>query len=274
MLGVAGGALLVLAERAQDAQAQTIDPPAAPTVPAVPPPDLPPVSAPPAPSPPPVPGLALPPAPSPPPALPLPAPPALTIPAVAAPEVPAPVPPVVVPAPDVPGAPAAPDIPGIDPGRVTGPVGPLPDVPEVSPPEATLPELPELPEVPDPTVPLGTVLDLSVTPAPAAPAPVNAPDRAPPVSVPDPAPSRAVVVETGGPLAGTDFGFPPARGPPADVPGSPRPCPGGGSTHPTRADPAALLSPGADDASRQAGLLAEARAYASALLRDPLLRPD
>ncbi len=211
MLGVAGGALLVLAERAQDAPAQTIDPLAAPTIPPVPPP-----------------------------ALPLP-------------------------------APSAPTIPGIDPGGVTGTVGPLPDVPEVPPPEATLPALPELP---DPTIPLNGVLDLSAAPAPAAPVPPDALDRAPSVPVPDPARSRVVLAETGGLLAGIDFGVPAARGPPTDAPGSPHPCPGGGSTHPTRADPAVLLPPGADEASRQAGLRAEARAYASALLRDPLLRPD
>jgi len=231
----------VLAERAQDAQAQTTDPPAVPAVPSVPPPDLPPVTAPPPPPAlPPAPEPALPPAPSPPPAIPLPAPP-------------------------------APTVPGIDPGGVTGTVGPLPDVPEVSAPEATLPELPE---VPVPAVPLETVLDLRAAPAPATPAPMNAPDRAPSVPVPDPAPSRVVMLETGGLLAGIDFGFPPARGPPADAPGSPHPCPGGGSTHPTRPDQAALLPPGADDASRRAGLHAEARTYASALLRDPLLRPD
>jgi hypothetical protein len=267
MLGVAGGALLVLAERAQDAQAQTLDPPAAPTISAVPPLDLPPVTAPPTPAPPPVPEPALPPTPNVPPALPLPAPTLPTAPAVAAPEVPAPMPPVVLPAPDVPGAPAPPGIPGIDPGTV----GPLPEVPEVPAPEATLPELPELP---DPAVPLNGLLDLSAAPPLAAPAPVNAPDLAPSVTVPDPAPSRIAFVETGGLFAGIDVGFPPARAPPPDAPGSPHPCPGGGSTHPTRADPAAFLPPGADDASRRAGLLAEARAYASALLRDPLLRPD
>jgi hypothetical protein len=273
MLGVAGGALLVLAERAQDAQAQTLDPPAAPTISAVPPLDLPPVTAPPTPAPPPVPEPALPPTPNVPPALPLPAPTFPTPPAVAAPEVPGPVPPVVLPSPDVPGAPAAPGIPGIDPGRVNGTVGPLPDVPEVPAPapEATLPDLPELP---DPAVPLDGLLDLSAAPPPAAPAPANAPDVAPSVTVPDAAPSRIALVEARGLFADIDIGSPPARGPPTDAPGSPHPCPGGGSTHPTRADPAALLPPGADDASRRAGLLAEARAYASALLRDPLLRPD
>jgi hypothetical protein len=270
MLGVAGGALLVLAERAQDAEAQTVDPPLAPTIPTVPE-DLPPVTVPPAPAPPPVHAPALPTAPNVPPALPLPARVAPTVPAAAIPEVPAPVPPVVPPAPDVHGAPTAPGIRGIDPHRVSGTVGPLTDVPEVSTPEATLPELPELP---NPAVPLDGLLDLSAAPPSAAPAPVNAPDLAPSAPVADTAPSRFVSIETGGVLAGIDSGSPPARGPPSDAPGSPHRCPGGGSTHPTRADPAALLPPGADDASRQAGLLAEARGFASALLLDPLLRPD
>ena len=179
---------------------------------------------------------------------------------MAVPEVSAPVPPVVVPGLDVLGAPNAPDIPGIDPGRVTGTVGPLAAVPEISPPEATLPDLPELPEVPDPAMPFEGLFDLSAAPAPAVPAPVNAPDRAPSVPVPDPAPSRLALVETGGLLAGIDFGVPPARGPPTEVPGSPHPCPRGGSTHPTRVDEAALLPPGADESSRQPALLAEARA--------------
>ena len=57
------------------------------------------------------------------------------------------------------------------------------------------------------------------------------------------------VGRVGGLFAGTDIGFPPAGAPPNDAPGSPHPCPGGGSSHPTRGwDPAALLPPGADDA--------------------------
>src|SRR5438445_235084 len=145
MLGVAGGALLVLAERAQDAHAQVPEPPAVPGSPSIPSVDLPPVTTPPP---------TTPPAPAPPP----------------------------VPSPSLPPAP-------------------------------TVPPAPALP----PSVPL-----------PAMPA----------------------------------------------LPGSPHPGPGGGAPHPTRADPAAYLSPGADHASRRAGLLAEARVYASTLLRDPLLRPD
>jgi len=147
----------------------------------------------------------------------------------------------------------------------------VPGVPEVSAPAAALPDLPELP---DPAIPLDGVLELSAAPAPAAPVPADALDRAPSVPVADPAPSRVELAETGELLAGIDVGFPPARGPPIEAPGSPHPCPGGGSPHPTRADPVAYLSPGADHASRRAALLADARVYASTLLRDPLLRPD
>lgn len=147
----------------------------------------------------------------------------------------------------------------------------MPDVPEVSAPDAALPDLPELP---DSAIALGSALELSAAPAPATPVPADALDRAPSVPVADPAPSHVASAESGELLAGIDFGFPPARAPPTEAPGSPHPCPGGGSPHPTRADPAAYLSPGADHASRRAGMLAEARVYASTLLRDPLLRPD
>ncbi|HYX11453.1 MAG TPA: hypothetical protein VE817_05710 [Candidatus Acidoferrum sp.] len=157
---------------------------------------------------------------------------------------------------------------------MTGTVGPLPDVPDVPEVSAPAAALPDLPELPDPTIPLNGVLDLSAAPAPAAPVPADALDRAPSVPGADPAPSRIELVETGELLPAIDVGFPPARAPPGDVPGSPHPCPGGGSSHPTRANPAAYLSPGADQASRQAGLLAEARVYASTSVRDPLLRPD
>jgi len=147
----------------------------------------------------------------------------------------------------------------------------VPDVPEVSPPEAALPDLPELP---DPAIPLDGVLELSAPPALAPSVPADALDRAPSVPVADPAPTSFELAETGELVAGIDTGFPPPRGPPTGAPGSPHPCPGGGSPHPTRADPAAYLSPGADHASRRARMLAEARVYASTLLRDPVLRPD
>ena len=285
LLGVAGGALLVLAERAQEAHAQASDPPAAPASPSVPSADLPPVTTPPpttppAPAPPPVPEAPAPP-PTVPPAVPVPTPTAPTTPAIpgvtAVPEVPAPGPAPVPSAPDIPGVPAAPGIPGIDTGRVVGPLPNVPDVPDVPEvPEVSTPatELPELPELPDPAIPPDGVLGLSAAPAPATPVPADALDRAPSVPVAGTAPSRVEFAETGEPLAGIDVGFPPARGPPTEAPGSPHPCPGGGSPHLTRADPAAYLSPGVDRASRRTGLLADARVYASTLLRDPLLRPD
>src|SRR2546421_451400 len=161
LLGVAGGALLVLAERAQDADAQTLDPIAAPTVPAV---ELPPVTTPPATTPP---------------------------------------------------APALP---------------PAPELPPIAPPTIPIPA-PTAPTTP--AIPLDGVLGLSAAPAPAAPVPADALDRAPSVPVADPAPSRVELVETGELLPAIGVGFPPARAPPSDVPGSPHQCPGGGSPHPT-----------------------------------------
>jgi hypothetical protein len=190
---------------------------------------------------------------------------------VTLPEVPAPGLPVVPSAPQPPAVPVAPGVPGIDAGRTVGAVGNGGALPEVSPTEAAFPDLSELP---DPAIPLNGVLDLSAAPAPAAPVPTDALDRAPSVPVAQPAPSHVELAETVELLQGSDFGFAPARAPPTDPPGSPHPSPGGGSPHPTRADPAAYLSPGADQAARRAGLLAEARVYASTLLRDPLLRPD
>src|SRR5207248_9053362 len=79
LVGVAGGALLVLAGRAQEAHAQASDPPAAPAWPSVPSADLPPVTTPPpttppAPAPPPVPEAPSPPTVSSPPAVPVPTP--------------------------------------------------------------------------------------------------------------------------------------------------------------------------------------------------------
>src|SRR5438477_633425 len=105
---------------------------------------------------------------------------------------------------------------------------------QASDPPAT--ELPELPELPDPAIPLDGVLGLSAAPAPATPVPADALDRAPSVPVAGTAPSRVEFAETGEPLAGIDVGFPPARCPPTEAPGSPHPCPGGGSPHLTRAD--------------------------------------
>jgi len=194
---------------------------------------------------------------------------------VAVAEAPAPGPAPVPSGPDILGAPAVPGTPVMHAGRVVATVAPLPnlpnvpDVPEVSPDAA----LRDLPELPDPAIALDGVLELSAAPAPAVPVAADALDRAPSVPVADPAPSRVELAETGEPLAGIEVGFPPARDPPTEAPGSLHPCPGGGSLHPTRADTAAYLSSGADHASRRAELPADARVYASTLLRDPLLRP-
>jgi hypothetical protein len=147
-------------------------------------------------------------------------------------------------------------------------------MPEVAPPEPFLPDLPAVPDVPDVPMPLDRVLELGAAPGPDAPAPANAPDRASSTQLPEPMSSRFAPGEIGGFVFGGDMGFAPARAPPDDTPGPPHPCPGGGSPHPTRADPVAFPDPATDDASRRAGLLAEARAYASTSLRDPLLRPD
>jgi hypothetical protein len=121
---------------------------------------------------------------------------------------------------------------------------------------------------------LDRVLELGATPAPDAPAPADTPDRGPSQLLADPPAWRVAIGDAFGALFGAEITLAPARGPPGEAPGPPHPCPGGGSPHPTRSDPVALLDPAADDASRRAGLLAEARAYASTLLRDPLLRPD
>jgi hypothetical protein len=189
--------------------------------------------------------------------LPTPAPPA------AAPAALAPRP--VLPAPALPSAPV--------PTTLTGAAGPLSGVPEVAPPEPLLPDLPPVPEVPDVPTTLDRVLELGAAPAPAAPAAVNAPDRAP-STLAEPASARLDPPPVGGIVDGLGVGVEPARSPPADAPGSPHPCPGGGSPHPTPTDAAAFPDPTTDDASRRVGLLAEARADASTLLGDPLLRPD
>jgi hypothetical protein len=269
-LAVAAAALLVLAERARSAHADALPPITAPAPPEAP--SLSPTPLPSLPAPPPVtpPSLS---APSPLPALP--SPPVLTAPTLPGVIVPA-LPGVPTP-PDLTGAPAAPEVPGapaVDPESVTGILGPLPGVPEVAPPEPLLPDLPAVPEVPDVPVPLDRVLELGATPAPDAPAPANAPDRAPAQLLADPSASRADARDVFPVVFGGEVGIAPARGPPVGAPGSPHPCPGGGSSHPNRTDPAAFLDPAADEASRRAGSLAEARAYASTLLRDPLLRPD
>ena len=273
-LGVAAVALLVLAGRERSAHA---DAPPPVTSPELTEPSLPPVTAPslpappPPPAPPPIAAPSLPPAITP--SLPAPAIPSIAAPAPAAPSVGG----TELPTPPVPAPPGVPDV---DPETLSPVVGllptapALPEVPDVAPPLPGLPDLSSVPAVPHAPTPLDRVLELSATPAPNAPVPVNAPDRSPPVPLAEPAPSRLVPREPGGMLVSVDVGFTPARGPPTDAPGSPHACRGGGSPHPTGADQAAFLAPATGDASRRAGLLAEARAYLSTLLRDPLLRPD
>jgi hypothetical protein len=189
----------------------------------------------------------------------------------APPTPPGPAVPAVPDPPALPGLPEVPAPPSVDSGAVTGVVGPLPNVPEVAPPEPVLPDLPAVPDVP---TPLERVLDLGATPTTDAPAPANAPDRAPSTLLSEPTASRLDPRDAVGMLVAVDVALAPARGPPPELPGPPHPCPGGGTPHPTRTDPAAFLDPATDDASRRAESLAEARAYASTSLRDPLLRPD
>src|SRR5262249_19439940 len=118
------------------------------------------------------------------------------------------------------------------------------------------------------------VLGLAAAPAPGAPAPAGVPDRSPSTLVAQPAQWRVDPGVAIGVLVDVDAGLAPARAPPDGASGSAHPCPGGGSLHPTRTDPAAFPDPATRGASRGAGLLAEARVYTSTSLRDPLLRPD
>lgn len=275
-VGVAAAALLALAERGRSAHADALPPITTPTLPAAPAPSPPTTPSLPAPPPlpaPPTPPVTAPTAPAPP-SLPAPTLPSSPVPALPAlPSVDAPAPPAA-PTPALPGVPDVPGAPTVDSGSVTGITGPLPSVPDVAPSEPLLPDLPAVPAVPDLPTPLDRVLELAAAPVPGPPAPAGTADHAPTTPVAEPAPARFDPFEAGSFLVGVDTGLTPARGPPAEAPGSPHPCPGGGSSHPNRTDPAAFLHPATDDASRRAGSLAEARAYASTLLRDPLLRPD
>jgi hypothetical protein len=69
-----------------------------------------------------------------------------------------------------------------------------------------------------------------------------------------------------------DSSGPPPRAPPVQAPLDA--CPGAGASNSGRADPVVLAPPGADEATRRASLLSEARACASTFVLDPLLRPD
>lgn len=278
LLAFAAAALLVLAERERSAHADALPPRTTPGPSADPAP--PPFTTPPPPAPPPrPPHLVV--APPSPPQLPVPTPPSPPIPTLPTlPPVDTPAPPgSPVPAPPelggLPGVPEAPGTPFVDAGGLTGIAGPLAGMPEVEAPEPPLlPELPAVPDVPNVPPPLDRVLELVAAPASGAPAPAGVPDRPPSTLVSQPAPWRVDPGVAIGVLVDVDAGLAPARAPPDGASGSAHPCPGGGSPHPTRTDPAAFPDPATRGASRGAGLLAEARVYTSTSLRDPLLRPD
>jgi hypothetical protein len=194
------------------------------------------------------------------------APPVPTLPTLPSVDAPAP------PAPLVPAPAAAPD-----PGSLTGAVGPLPDVPEVAPPESLLPDLPALPalpDVPDVRMTLDRLLELGAAPAPDPPAAANVPAGVPSTLLADPVSAPFDPSEPGGFAVGAGIDVTVARAPPAQAPGSPHPCPGGGSPHPTQTDAAAPPEPAASAAPRRAGSRTDARACATTVLCDPLLRPD
>ncbi len=278
MLGIAAGALFFVLDRVRPAHA--VDPPVgedaipeppAADLPAPPPPTAPSVSAPPT-----VPLPAVP-APF------LPTPPALpAVPAVPAvpdglvPGITAPAPAVpdgLVPAAPAPAPPPTPEIPAIDVEKVTralGPVPSVPSVPSVSAPEA---ELPQLPALSDELPPVRALLDL-VAVTPSTPAPVIALGRLTTVAVPEPARSGVGLFDTGWTIPVLDLAHAPARAPPPPPQSPIHSCPGGGTSHTSRTEWAGSLPSGADDASRRAALLADARSYASTLLLDPVLRPD
>jgi hypothetical protein len=262
LLGVAATALLVLAGRERPAHAEAI-PPVTPPLPASPAPGPSLEATVPALSPPPGPTLPLPTLPT------VPAPPSL--------HAPPPLPPSPAPAsPEPPDPPVlrALGAPAPDPAGLTGAVGPLSEVPEVVSPELVLPDLAPVTELLDLPTLLGRVVELVAAPALPAPTPANAPDRARAAPRIEPAASRVDVPETSAAPTGVDVGAAPARGPPPEPPGSLHPCSGGGAPYPTRAEPGMFSQRAAHDMSWRGGLLAEARAFGSTLLREPLLRPD
>jgi hypothetical protein len=76
--------------------------------------------------------------------------------------------------------------------------------------------------------------------------------------------------ELGGSFAGFDRNSAPERASPMPV--SLDTCRGGGTSNSGRADPAGVLSTGADDATRRASLLVGSPAYTPSSDRDPLVR--
>lgn len=266
LLGVAAGAILILAERARDAHADVPSPPSV-TAPALP--DL---------------ATA----------------PVVTgaVPLIPAVETPMPPAPRALSPPPVPDAPVA---PVIDPSTVTGAVHALPDVPPVAPPAPLLPELPELaglpdvpllpelpalpqlpdvpllpevPELPAPSPPSEGVLGLSASPGSIAPAPTAAPGRAATAPAAGPAPAPVASTDAGGTPARLDTDVVAPRAPPTETPPARHPCPDGQTPELTDADQAGYLLSGVNDAKPDAEPFDAARSCASALLRDPLVRPD
>jgi hypothetical protein len=278
LLGVAAGAILILAERAQDAHAQEHQPGPHAHAPAAP--ELPPVFT----DHPRGPHVA-----TPAPAI------TLSVPLISVPVVEAPAPPAPR-ALSPPHVPDAPDTPNVDARTVTGAVGTRPEVPPIGQPEPLLPELPELPELPGlpelpqlPDVPLlpevrelsaplspsEGVLGLSASPPSIATAPTAAPDRAATALAAAPAPAPVASTDAGGMPARLDIDVVSPRAPPSETPPPARhPCPDGQTPEPIDADQAGFLSSGVDDAKPAAESFDAALSCASALLRDPLLRPD
>jgi hypothetical protein len=241
LLGVAGAALLILADRAQEANAQAPAPPSVANLP----PDLPPGHAP---------ALheQLPITSSAPPTIPV------TLPAASSARSLADLP--VLPA--VPGLPDLPDLPDLP---------PLPDLP-------TAPRLPDLPITssasPTPTTLADGVLGLGGAPKPAVPAATDAPFRAPSAPTDRLSPASVPSTDAGAIPAGRDIEVVAARAPPNETAPAPHPCPDGSTPHSTDGDQAGFLLSGVDDASTGAQSFDAARSCASALPRDPLLRPD
>jgi hypothetical protein len=230
LLGVAGAALLILAEYAQEAHAQAPAPPGV----ANGPPDLPPGHASAVPEqlttaslvPPTAPAIA------------------------AAPPIALSAPPITLSAP--PMLPAVPDLPV------------LPAVPELR----SLPDLPTAPGLPDlPTAP-------GLPDLPAVPVPSDAPFHAPSAPTDAPTPASVPSTDAWGMPAGLDIDVVAARAAPNETPPARDACPDGSTPQSTDAEQAGFLSSGVDDANPGAQSFDAARSSASALPRDPLLRPD
>jgi len=175
--------------------------------------------------------------------------------------------------PDVPAtqAPTLPDGPSVDRNTLSPPLG---DAPQLT----AVPPLPDLPWPPSPLTP-----DLASEPPPPDPAGIAAALPDAPYSVLSPylAPAAVLTVPgepstlapptAAGVLPLFDDASTPARAPPAQLPL--HPCPHGDTKHPSFGDSAVARSPCGNDAPLRDRLPADARAYASSSVLDPLLRP-